>query len=74
MKHFTVTRITILQREGHADLVLLHTDLPSGIKTDPDPLTLEFHTTTGAGPDYCKTTLGIEQYPGTPCPVEIIRS
>jgi hypothetical protein len=72
MKHFTVTRITIIQQQGNSDLVLLHTNLPPGIVRNREPLALEFRTAEGTGPQYCKTALGIEDYPGSPCSVEIV--
>jgi len=74
MKHFTIESVTIIQREGHTDLVKLHTDVPSPIVCcKSDRLTFEFQATQGKGLEYLSQYLGIEDYPGSPCPIEVIR-
>lgn len=74
MKHFCIESCTVIHQAGQTDLVLLHTDLPSPIVSAREKLTLTFRATVGTGVQYLKEHFGIEQYPGTPCPIEVIDS
>ncbi len=60
MLNLTITKATVIQGSG-ADLICLHTDLPSPMPKFVDaPLELDFQVERDKGVDYVVYTLGID--------------
>jgi hypothetical protein len=62
MEHtLAITKIVVLLRKGHMDMVWVSTSLPSTVPAvTADPLTLQFDACQGTGVEYVRQHFGIE--------------